>query len=63
MVVVSVAVSAFLMARYYGSMWIATLTLLLLAGLSFAIYLVILSRMDALAHERRETLVAELCRA
>jgi ABC-2 type transport system permease protein len=61
--VVGVGVSAFWIARAYGNLWIATLILLLLAGISLTAYAMILNRMDRLALERRETLVAELCRA
>lgn len=62
-VVVGVGVSVFLMARYLANSLIATLLLLLLAGISLSIYVVILNRIDRLALERAETLVAELCRA
>ncbi len=51
------------MARHYGNFWIATLILLVLAGISISAYAMILNRMDSLALQRRETLVAELCRA
>jgi hypothetical protein len=34
-----------------------------LAGISFSVYSVVLGRVDGVALERRETLVAELCRA
>jgi hypothetical protein len=51
------------MARHYGNFWIATLILLVLAGISLTVYRMILNRIDGLALERRETLVAELCRA
>jgi ABC-2 type transport system permease protein len=61
--VVGVGVAAFWMARHYGNFWIATLILLVLAGISLSAYAMILKRMDHLALERRETLVAELCRA
>jgi ABC-2 type transport system permease protein len=61
--VVGVGVAAFWIARHYGNFWIATLILLVLAGISLSAYLMILNRMDGLALERRETLVAELCRA
>jgi hypothetical protein len=50
------------MARYFGNSWIATLLLLVLAGISLSIYGIILNRVDRLALERRETLVAELSR-
>jgi ABC-2 type transport system permease protein len=62
LVVVSVGVSAFVTARYMGNLWIATLLLLLLAGVSLSLYAMVLNRMDRLALERREALVAELCR-
>jgi len=61
--VVGVGVLAFWIARMYGNLWIATLILLALAGVSLSAYRMILNRMDGLAQERRETLVAELCRA
>jgi ABC-2 type transport system permease protein len=61
--VVGVGVAAFWIARSYGNFWIATLILLVLAGISLTAYSMILNRMDDLALERQETLVAELCRA
>jgi len=61
--VVSVGVAAFWIARYYGNLRIATLILLVLAGVSLSAYRMILNRMDRIALEQRETLVAELCRA
>jgi ABC-2 type transport system permease protein len=61
--VVGVGVAAFWIARHYGNFWIATLILLVLAGISLSAYAMILNRMDGLALQRRETLVAELCRA
>jgi ABC-2 type transport system permease protein len=61
--VVGVGVAVFWIARDYGHFWIATLLLLVLAGISLPAYAMILNRMDGLASERRETLVAELCRA
>jgi ABC-2 type transport system permease protein len=63
LVVVGVGVSAFVTARYIGNLWIATLLLLLLAGISLSLYGMVLNRMDRLALERREAMVAELCRA
>ncbi|MGD0162502.1 MAG: hypothetical protein ABSB39_08535 [Candidatus Sulfotelmatobacter sp.] len=63
LVVIGVGVAAFWIARHYGNLWIATLLLLVLAGISISVYWMILNRMDGLALERRETLVAELCRA
>jgi ABC-2 type transport system permease protein len=61
--VVGVGVAVFWTARHYGSFWIATLLLLVLAVISLSVYRMILNRIDGLAQERRETLVAELCRA
>jgi ABC-2 type transport system permease protein len=61
--VVGVGAAAFWIARTYGNFWIATLILLVLSGISLTAYWVILNRMDGLALQRRETLVAELCRA
>jgi ABC-2 type transport system permease protein len=61
--VVGVGVGAFWAARHYGDFWIAALILLLLAGISLSAYGMILNRIDGLALARRETLVAELCRA
>ena len=61
--VVSVGVAAFWIARSYGNFWIATAILLGLAGVSLSAYRMILNRVGGLAQDRRETLVAELCRA
>ncbi|MGA6949476.1 MAG: hypothetical protein WBY96_00630 [Candidatus Sulfotelmatobacter sp.] len=61
--VVGVGALAFWIARTYGNLWIATLILLVLAGISLTGYRMILNRMDGLALQRRETLVGELCRA
>jgi ABC-2 type transport system permease protein len=62
-VVIGVGVSVFWTARYLGNSWIAALLLLLLGIVSLVIYGMVLNRMDRLAQERRETLIAELCRA
>jgi len=62
-VVVGIGTTVFWVARRYGNFWIATVILLLLAGISLSGYAMILGRMDHIAEERRETLVAELCRA
>jgi ABC-2 type transport system permease protein len=63
LVVVGVGVTVFWTARYLHNSWIAGLLLLGLAGISLSIYSVVLSRVNHLAQERRETLIAELCRA
>ncbi len=62
-VVVGVGVSIFWTARYLGNSWIGALLLLLLGTVSLVIYGMVLNRVDRLAQERRETLIAELCRA
>jgi hypothetical protein len=62
-VVVGVGVTVFWTARYLHNSWIAALLLLSLAGISLSVYGIVLSRVNYLAQERRETLVAELCRA
>ena len=60
--VVGVGVLVFWIARHYENFWIATVILLALAGISLTAYKIILNRMDRLALERQETLLAELCR-
>lgn len=62
-VVGGVGVSGFVLAKHYGNFWIAAAIFLVLAVISFSAYGMILSRMDRIALDRRETLVAELCRA
>lgn len=59
----ALAAGALLMAREFGTLWIATSALLLLAGFAFAGYALVLHRMDRIGAERRETLIAEMCRA
>ncbi|MFZ0761276.1 MAG: hypothetical protein WAM69_15115 [Candidatus Sulfotelmatobacter sp.] len=61
--VVGTGVASFWMARHFGNLWMATLLLLGLAGISLSVYGMILNRIDGLVVQRRETLVAELCRA
>lgn len=62
-VIVGLGLAVFAIARIYKNLWIATILFLLLAAVSIPIYAVVLRRMDRLALERRETLMAELCRA
>ncbi|HYM77630.1 MAG TPA: hypothetical protein VE377_16780 [Candidatus Dormibacteraeota bacterium] len=62
-VVVGVGAGVFAVARYYRNLWIAALVFLVLAAISIPIYVTILRRLDTIAVERRETLLAELCRA
>jgi ABC-2 type transport system permease protein len=60
---IAVCALVFWIARYLGNYWIATAILLALAAISLTAYRMILNRMDGLALERQETLIAELCRA
>lgn len=62
-VLVSIGVGTFVIARHYGNFWIAAVVFLALAAITFPIYGITLRRIDRMALERRETLVAELCRA
>jgi len=62
-VIVGVGAAAFLVARLYNNLWIATLLFLVLAGISIPLYVFVLGRIDGIAIARRETLLAELCRA
>jgi ABC-2 type transport system permease protein len=62
-VIVGVGVAAFAISRIYHNLWIATLVFLALSLISFPMYVMVLRRLDGIAIERRETLIAELCRA
>jgi ABC-2 type transport system permease protein len=62
-VIVAVGAAAFLIARFYNNLWIAALIFLALSAISIPLYLMVLRRIDGIALQRRETLVAELCRA
>jgi ABC-2 type transport system permease protein len=61
--VFGVAAFSFVLGRFLGGLWVATLILLALAGIAFACYGVVLRRVDAIAFQRRETLISELSRA
>jgi ABC-2 type transport system permease protein len=60
---IGVGVLVFWIAGFYGSYWIAAAVFLFLSAIAFTAYGMILNRMDGLALERQETLLAELCRA
>jgi ABC-2 type transport system permease protein len=62
-VIVGLGVLIFAIARLYKNLWIASAMFLVLAAVSVPVYVVVLRRMDRLVLERRETLLAELCRA
>jgi ABC-2 type transport system permease protein len=61
--VFGIAALSFVLGRFLGGLWIATLILLVLAAIAFLCYAVVLRRLDALALRRRETLISELSRA
>jgi hypothetical protein len=60
---VAIGVAVFAVARFYQNPWIAVLLFLILSAISIPIYVVVLRHFDNIAIERRETLLAELCRA
>ena len=62
-VIIGFGVAVFAIARIYKNLWIASALFLMLAVISLPIYVIVLRRMDRLLVERRETLLAELCRA
>jgi ABC-2 type transport system permease protein len=62
-VIIGIGVGAFVIARLYHDLWIAAFVFLALAAISIPMYLMVLRRIDSIALQRRETLVAELCRA
>jgi ABC-2 type transport system permease protein len=62
-VIVGVGVATFAIARLYKNLWIAVAVFLVLATVSIPVYLMVLRRIDGIAIKRRETLLAELCRA
>jgi ABC-2 type transport system permease protein len=62
-VIVGVGVAAFALARVFENLWIASLVFLLLSAISIPMYWMVLRRLDVIAIDRRETLLAELCRA
>jgi ABC-2 type transport system permease protein len=53
----------FIVARLYGRLWLATIVLLVLAAAAFAVYTLVLNRVDRLALDHRENLIAEVSRA
>ena len=55
--------AVFAIARLYDNLWIAVVLFLILAAIAIPIYVVILHRIDGIAIERREAMLAELCRA
>jgi ABC-2 type transport system permease protein len=62
-VVVGIGVSVFVTAHHHGSFWIAATIFLVLAAITCSGYVLVLRCLDGIALDRRETLLAELCRA
>jgi ABC-2 type transport system permease protein len=52
-----------LIARVYGRIWLAAVIFLILAGLAAIAYMFALKRVDRIALDRRDAILAELCRA
>ena len=62
-VIVGLGVGVFAISRLYHNLWFAVILFLLLAAISIPVYVVVLRQMDGIAVQRREILLAELCRA
>ena len=60
--IIGVGIGVFAIARMMDNLWIAPLCFALLAASSIPAYGMILHRLDAIAVERRETMLEELCR-
>jgi ABC-2 type transport system permease protein len=61
--VFGLAAVTLLVARAFGRVWIAAVIFLILAGLASIGYVLVLNRADRIALDRRDTILAELCRA
>ena len=61
-VVFGLAAVTLLIARAFGEIWIATVIFLILAGLASIVYILVLNRADRIALDRRDAILAELCR-
>jgi ABC-2 type transport system permease protein len=62
-VVLGLCALAILVARAYHHIWIAAIVFIALAAVALAIYFLVLNRIDAIALQRREAMITELCRA
>lgn len=58
-----IAAVVFLIARYFGRIWLAAILFLILAGFAFLIYWLLLNRAERMALDRREVMITELSRA
>jgi ABC-2 type transport system permease protein len=54
---------AILAARAYHHLWLAAIIFVALAAIAIVIYFLVLKRIDAIVLQRREAMIAELCRA
>ncbi len=61
--VFGLAAVTLLIARAFGEVWIAAVIFLILAGLASVGYILVLNRADGIALDRRDAILAELCRA
>jgi len=61
--VFGLAAVTLLISRAYGRIWLAGVIFLILAGLAAIAYILVLKRVDQIAQKRRDTILAELCRA
>lgn len=62
-VIVAVGAAAFALARLYQNLWIAAAAFFVMAAVSVPLYVIVLRHLDTIAVEKREVLLAELCRA
>src|SRR5579863_8446447 len=62
-VIVAAGVGAFAMGRMLNNLWISAAVFLVLAAVTVPLYVIVLRRLDDVAIVRRESLIAELCRA
>jgi ABC-2 type transport system permease protein len=58
-----IAAVVFLIARYFGRIWLAAVLFLILAGFAFLVYWLLLNRAERMALDRREVMITELSRA
>ena len=61
-VTLGLAAITFFLARQFANVWFAAFMYLLYAAATITIYAVVLRKVDAIAIQRRESLVSELCR-
>ncbi|MGC2333178.1 MAG: hypothetical protein WA581_17120 [Candidatus Acidiferrales bacterium] len=62
-VVFGICAVTFALTAHFDELWLATLILLAFTAAAFVAYTIVLNRIDRIAVGRRESLIAELCRA